>query len=141
MNGRMTNTELAERVALSPSPCLQRIKKLHKNGFISGYSAQIDINKLGSYVTIFSEVTLKSHHPQDTQRFQNEIAKIDQVIECHLISAGYDYLLKFIAKNIGEYQEIMEKLVDSDAGIEKYFSFVVMKSVVANKCIPLHVIT
>lgn len=137
MNGRITNTELAERVSLSPSPCLQRVKKLHKNGLIKGYSAQIDIAKLGTYVTIFAEVTLKSHHQQDTLRFQNEISKLDQVIECHLISAGYDYLIKFVTESIGEYQELMEGLIDSNAGIEKYFSFVVMKSAIVKSHIPL----
>lgn len=137
MDGRITNADLAERVSLSPSPCLQRVKKLHKHGLIKGYSAQIDLAKLGTYVTIFAEVTLKSHHPQDTLKFQNEIAKLSQVIECHLISAGYDYLIKFVAESIGEYQEIMENLIDSDIGIEKYFSFVVMKSCIVKSHIPL----
>ncbi len=136
-DGRVTNAELAERISLSPSPCLQRVKKLHKTGFIKGYSAQIDTAKLGSCVTIFSEVTLKSHHPHDITNFQTEIDKVDEVMECHLISGGYDYLIKFITASIGEYQEIMEGLIDRNAGIEKYFSFVVMKSPIEKNHIPL----
>ncbi|MEH0740331.1 Lrp/AsnC family transcriptional regulator [Vibrio cholerae] len=137
-HGRITNTELAERVSLSPSPCLQRVKKLEKNGFIIGYTAQLALNKLGNYVTVFAEVTLKDHHPQHMIKFQNDLAKIDQVIECHLISAGYDYLIKFVTESIGQYQEIMEKLVDSDAKIDKYFSFVVMKSAIVKSHIPIN---
>ena len=137
VNGRITNTELAERVSLSPSPCLQRVKKLDKYGYIKSYSAEIALEKLGDYVTVFAEVTLKSHRPQDTLRFQNEVAKLSQVIECHLISAGYDYLIKFVTKNIADYQELMESLIDKDIGIKKYFSFVVMKSCVKKSHIPL----
>lgn len=136
-NGRITNTELAERVSLSPSPCLQRVKKLHKQGYIKGYSAEVDIAKLGNFVTIFSEITLKSHNPHDISKFQQEITKLDQVIECHLISSGYDYLVKFVTESISEYQEIMEGLIDRDVGIEKYFSFVSMKTNVVKNYIPL----
>lgn len=70
-------------------------------------------------------------------KFQNDIAKLDQVIECHLISAGYDYLIKFVTESIGQYQEIMEELVDSDAMIDKYFSFVVIKSAIVKSHVPL----
>ena len=75
-NGRITNVELAELVYLSPSPCLSRVKKLQKSGYITGYSAQIDIAKLGSTVTVFTEVTLKSHHLHDFDNFQRAAKKI-----------------------------------------------------------------
>ena len=138
IHGRITNTELAEKVSLSPSPCLQRVKKLEKNGLIVGYTAQIALEKVGDYVTIFTEVTLNNHHPHHMLKFQNDVAQIDQAIECHLISAGYDYLIKFVTQNINQYQEIMEKLVDSNAMIDKYFSFVVMKSAIVKKYIPIN---
>lgn len=136
-NGRISNADLAERVSLSPSPCLQRVRKLQHAGFITGYSAQIDAAKLGAFITIFAEVTLKRHLPEDIDRFQKSVEQLDELIECHLISAGYDYLLKFIVSSIAEYQSIMESLVDSQAGIEKYFSFVVMKSPIIKAHLPL----
>ena len=95
-NGRITNVELADLVHLSPSPCLQRVKKLQSEGYISGYSAQIDVAKLGQTLTVFTEVTLKNHRQIDFARFQQAAEKVDEVIECHLISGGYDYLLKFV---------------------------------------------
>lgn len=136
-NGRTTNVELAERVHLSPSPCLQRVKKLQKEGYISGYSAQIDVAKLGQTLTIFTEVTLKHHRQIDFARFQQAAEKVDEIIECHLISGGYDYLLKFVTAGISDYQEIMERLSDADIGIDKYFSFVVLKSPFVKAHLPL----
>jgi DNA-binding Lrp family transcriptional regulator len=136
-NGRITNVELAELVHLSPSPCLMRVKKLQDAGYITGYSAQIALAKLGTTITVFTEVTLKNHRQIDFARFQQAIEKVEEVIECHLISGGYDYLLKFITASIGDYQEIMERLTDNDIGIDKYFSFVVMKTPFKKSHLPL----
>ena len=136
-NGRITNVELAELVHLSPSPCLMRVKKLQDAGLITGYAAQIALAKLGSVITVFTEVTLKNHRQIDFARFQQAIEKVDEVIECHLISGGYDYLLKFVTVSIGDYQEIMERLTDNDIGIDKYFSFVVLKTPFVKSYLPL----
>jgi DNA-binding Lrp family transcriptional regulator len=136
-NGRITNIKLAEKVALSPSPCLMRVKRLQKAGYIVGYCAQIDLAKLGPTVTVFTEITLKNHRFSDFARFQQAIEKVDEVIECHLVSGGYDYLLKFVTGSISDYQAIMERLTDRDMGIDKYFSFVVMKSPFVKTHLPL----
>ena len=136
-NGRITNVELAELVNLSPSPCLMRVKKLQAEGYISGYSAQINLAKLGQMLTVFTEITLKNHRQLDFARFLSVVEKIDQVIECHLVSGGYDYLLKFVTAGIGEYQTIMERLSDMEIGIDKYFSFVVLKSPIVKSHMPL----
>ncbi|AXB78443.1 Lrp/AsnC family transcriptional regulator [Novosphingobium sp. P6W] len=126
--GRMTNVELADAVGLSPSPCLTRVKRLEKAGFISGYSAQIDLNKLGEMLTVFTEVTLTEHRSGDFSRFETKIRKLDEIVECHLVSGGYDYLLKFVARGVSHYQSIVEGMLEGDYGIEKYFSYVVIKS-------------
>jgi DNA-binding Lrp family transcriptional regulator len=136
-NGRMTNVELSEVVNLSPSPCLMRVKKLQSEGYIEGYSAQINVAKLGQTVTVFTEITLKNHRQTDFARFLIAVEKIDQLIECHVVSGGYDYLLKFVTTGIGEYQEIMERLVELEVGIDKYFSFVVLKSPIVKGHLPL----
>lgn len=128
-NGRITNTELADIVNLSPSPCLMRVKKLQNLGYIIGYNAQIDTSKLGETLTVFTEVTLKNHRQIDFARFQEAVAATDACVECHMISGGYDYLLKFVTVGIAEYQNIIERLLNNPSvAIEKYFSFVVMKT-------------
>ncbi|WP_407051514.1 Lrp/AsnC family transcriptional regulator [Methyloraptor flagellatus] len=136
-NGRITNVELAELVNLSPSPCLMRVKKLQQEGYITGYSARINIAKLGQALTVFTEITLKNHRQSDFARFLAAIDKLDQVVECHLVSGGYDYLVKFVTSGIIEYQTLMERLIDLDIGIDKYFSFVVLKSPIVKPHMPL----
>ncbi len=136
-NGRITNVELAELVHLSPSPCLMRVKKLQSEGYIDGYSALINTTKLGQTITVFTEITLKNHRQVDFARFLSTAEKIDSVIECHLVSGGYDYLIKFVTSGIAEYQEIMERLIDMDVGIDRYFSYVVLKSPIVKSHLPL----
>jgi len=136
-DGRITNVELAEEVNLSPSPCLIRVKKLQQAGYITGYSAQIDITRLGPTLTVFTEFTLKNHRQIDFARFQEALEKIDSCVECHLVSGGYDYLAKFVTAGIEDYQSIMEGLIDRNLGIDKYFSFVVLKSLFTKQHIPL----
>ncbi|MBU9366009.1 Lrp/AsnC family transcriptional regulator [Burkholderia multivorans] len=127
-NGRMTNVDLADAVGLSASPCLIRVKRLEQAGYIAGYSAQIRMDKLGDILTVFTEITLEDHHREDFVHFEKAVANIDEIVECHLVSGGYDYLLKFITRGVNHYQEIMESLQESNIGIEKYFSFIVIKS-------------
>lgn len=136
-NGRITNVELADLVALSPSPCLMRVKKLQQAGYITGYAAQINVAKLGETLTVFTEFTLKNHRPPDFARFQEALERIDSCIECHLVSGGYDYLAKFVTAGIVDYQNIIEALIDRDVGVDKYFSFVVIKTPFVKTQIPL----
>ena len=136
-NGRIANVELAEQVNLSPSPCLMRVKKLQQEGYITGYSARVNMAKLGQSLTVFTEITLKNHRQIDFARFLAAVEKLDNVIECHLVSGGYDYLVKFVTSGIAEYQEIMERLIELDVGIDKYFSFVVLKSPIVKPHMPL----
>lgn len=127
-NGRMTNVDLADAVGLSASPCLIRVKRLEQAGYIGGYSAQIRMDKLGDILTVFTEVTLEDHHREDFARFEKAVYAVDEIVECHLVSGGYDYLLKFITRGVNHYQELMEDLLARNIGIEKYFSFIVIKS-------------
>jgi DNA-binding Lrp family transcriptional regulator len=126
--GRVTNVELADAVGLSPSPCLTRVKRLEKAGYITGYGAHINLKKLGEFLTVFTEVTLAEHRAGDFSRFESRIRNVDEIVECHLVSGGYDYLLKFVTRGVGHYQQIIEDMLASDFGIEKYFSYVVIKS-------------
>jgi DNA-binding Lrp family transcriptional regulator len=138
-NGRMTNTDLAAAVALSPSPCLARVKRLEKEGYILGYNAQIDLAKLGPVTTVFTEITLEDHHKMCFANFERNIKNIPEIAECHLISGGYDYLLKFQAQGVAAYQGIMEDILERETefGVAKYFSYIVIKSPVERQNFPL----
>lgn len=127
-NGRMTNVDLADAIGLSPSPCLIRVKRLEQAGYISGYGAQLRLEKLGDTLTVFTEVTLSDHHREDFIRFETAIREVDEILECHLVSGGYDYLLRFLTRGVNHYQEVIESLLERNIGIEKYFSYIVIKS-------------
>jgi DNA-binding Lrp family transcriptional regulator len=129
LNGRITNLELAGKVGLSPSPCLMRVKRLEKAGYISGYGARIELRKLGDTVTVFTEMTLSDHRSADFAKFEARIRAVNEITECYLVSGGYDYLLKFVMRSINHYQETIEDLLATGIGIEKYFSYVVIKPV------------
>jgi DNA-binding Lrp family transcriptional regulator len=127
-NGRITNVDLADAVGLSPSPCLIRVKRLEKAGYITGYGALIQLEKLGAMQVVFTQVTLSDHRREDFVKFETAIRKIDEVVECHLVSGGFDYLLKFVTRSVGHYQTIMEEVLERSVNIEKYFSYIVIKS-------------
>ena len=135
--GDITNVALSEVVGLSPSPCLQRVKRLEKAGYIDGYRAVINPAKLGEAVVVFTEVTLADHRRRDFQKFEAAIRVHDHVLECHLLSGGYDYLVKFMARSVAQYQEIMEELLDRNLGIDKYFSYVAIKPIVSRNAVPV----
>lgn len=140
-HGRMSNVELAEAVGLSPSPCLQRVRRLEGAGFITGYGARLNLAKLGAKlgetVMVFTEMTLSDHRRSDFARFEAAVAGIDEIVECHLVSGGYDYLLKFVIRGIPHYQAVIEAMLDGGLGIEKYFSYIVIKSPVVKPGLPL----
>lgn len=136
-NGRITNIELAKNVALSPSPCLMRVKRLEEAGYITSYNARIDLGKLGETITVFTEVTLSNHHREDFAKFETSIRAIDEVIECHLVSGGYDYLLKFLTRGVAHYQSVIEDILDRNIGVAKYFSYIVIKSPIEKLHYPL----
>jgi DNA-binding Lrp family transcriptional regulator len=127
-NGRITNVDLADAVGLSPSPCLTRVKRLEQAGYIAGYGAQLELRKLGDVLLVFTEMTLSDHRRDDFARFEAAIRNIPEIVECHLVSGGYDYLLKFVTNGVNHYQSVIESMLERNIGIEKYFSYIVIKS-------------
>lgn len=136
-NGRIKNIDLAEKVALSASPCLQRVKRLENMGFISCYQAVVEINKIVETIQIFTQITINEHTLEDHGHFEKQIVKIPEVMECYLASGGYDYLVKFVCRSIIHYQSTIQNLLDSDLGISKYHSYVIMKEIVSRKAYPI----
>ncbi|HET8729207.1 MAG TPA: Lrp/AsnC family transcriptional regulator [Alphaproteobacteria bacterium] len=127
--GRITNQRLADRVSLSPSACLERVRRLEAGGLIRGYRAVVALDKVLRGSTVFVEVTLKRHESGDFKRFERKILDTPEVVECHAIGGGIDYLLKVVATDIAHYQDIMEELLGADIGIGTYFTYVVTKPI------------
>ena len=138
--GRCSNVELAAAVGLSESPCLTRTKRLQEIGVIRGYGAHVALEKLGSHVIVFSEVTLNSHRVCDFRKFEAEAGKYREIVECYNISGGYDYLLKIVVPGIPYFQALMERLLEDDIGIEKFASRIVLRQPLDQREYPLNIL-
>jgi DNA-binding Lrp family transcriptional regulator len=138
--GRCSNVELAAAIGLSESPCLSRTKRLQEIGVIRGFGADIALEQLGSHVIVFSEVTLSSHRPRDFRKFESGAGKYEEIVECYNISGGYDYLLKIVAPSVACFQELMERLLEDDIGIEKFSSRIVLRQPFEQRKYPLNIL-
>jgi DNA-binding Lrp family transcriptional regulator len=136
-NGRVTNVDLADAVGLSPSPCLIRVKRLEKAGYIAGYGAHVQLEKLGDMQVVFTQVTLSDHRREDFAKFEAAVRNVDEIVECHLVSGGFDYLLKFVTRSVAHYQSIVEDVLRQSVNTEKYFSYIVIKSPVVKSYYPI----
>ena len=136
-NGRVTNVDLADAVGLSPSPCLIRVKRLEKAGYVTGYGAHVQLEKLGDIQVVFTQVTLSDHRREDFARFEAAVRNVDEIVECHLVSGGFDYLLKFVTRSVTHYHSIAEDVLRQGVNIEKYFSYIVIKSTFVRNHYPI----
>ncbi|RIA46589.1 AsnC family transcriptional regulator [Hephaestia caeni] len=106
-DGRMTNVELAERVGLTAPPCLRRVRALEEAGAIKGYHAELDPPALGYPITVFAMVSLKSQAERDLTEFEQHMADIPEIRECHMLNGEIDFILKIVATDLKAFQEIL----------------------------------
>jgi len=123
------NQDLADRIGLSPSPCLQRVRKLEKEKVIKGYSAQINLSKIFDHVIVILEVSLKSNDIKSALSFETYIRKNPMVIECQQVSGQYDYLVKFIARSMEHYLTESDRMLDACEAIGSIKTHVSMKTI------------
>lgn len=116
-NGRMTNLELADLVSLSPSPCLRRVRNLEKQGIIRGYSANVDAAAYGLAVTVFVRIRLERHNEEDVRNFEQHIQRIDEVLDCHVLTGQMDYQLKVQVPGLDVYEDFIRKRIHPIGGI------------------------
>jgi len=127
--GRITKAGLAERVHLSPTPCWARLKRLEKAGLIRGHHADIRLERLANFTVVLVEITLKQHSFQEFERFETAMQRTPEVIECLATGGGIDYLLKVVVPDIDAYQRLIDSLLVAEVGIDRYFTYVVTRSV------------
>jgi len=106
-DGRMTNVDLAERVGLTAPPCLRRVRSLEEGGAIRGYHAELDAATLGYPITVFAMVSLRSQAEHDLTAFEDHIARIPEIRECHMLNGEIDFILKIVATDLKSFQEIL----------------------------------
>jgi Lrp/AsnC family leucine-responsive transcriptional regulator len=138
LNSKINNQELAEKVALSPSPCLRRVKQLEEEGCIEKYVALLNPEKIGLQLTIVVSVGLISHDPKIMTNFEKTIKTFPEVIQCHLIAGqAQDYILKVIVPNLNEYQQFLLKKLTQINGVKNIHSSFVLRNIVDKTALPL----
>lgn len=136
-DGRITNSDLAEQIGLTPAPTLARVKKLEEAGFIKRYVALADQAKLGLPVTIFVSIILESHKLKTTLDFQKAVLQIPEILECHHIAGDEDFLLKVVASSPADFEKFVLGKLAKMGGIEKVKSVFVLSSSKLDTAIPV----
>lgn len=135
--GDLTNLKLASLVGLSPSPCLQRVRRLRKGGFIRGFYAVLDLAKLAPSIMIYTRIRLSEQTVRQYGLFETAMQKIPEVLECSLMSGEFDYFLKVIARDLDHYNELIQSMMEMDIGIKNFSMFVEIRNVKRTPIFPL----
>lgn len=136
-DGRITKLALAEKVGLSPTPCWMRLRKLEKAGIVAGYHAKVAMRAVAPIATVLVEVTLGSHRQADFDRFERVIKDIPEIVACWSVGGGVDYVLKVLARDIDAYQRLVDGLLEREIGIDRYFTYIVTRTVKEETVLPV----
>lgn len=128
-DGRVPTAHLAERVGLSSSPTWERVRKLEQTGILRGYHADVAVELLAQVTMVIVPVVLENHRSHDFRRFEQVVEKIPEIVECWAVGGGVDYVLRFTLRTVDDYQSLMERLLQADLGIQRYWSYVVTKPI------------
>lgn len=138
-NGRISNVELAKIVGLSPTPCLERVKRLEKQGVIEGYKAVLNAEAVGASLLVFVEITLEKTAQDVFSEFSKAVTYFDEILECHLVSGAFDYLLKTRVKNMASYRKLLGDTLLKLPSVSASRTYVVMEEVKTNRPIPINI--
>lgn len=136
-NARLSSAELADLVALTPSPCWRRVKRLEEEGIICAYQARLDSRRLGYEVTAFVFITLDKNQTQYIQEFEQAVLGIPQILACHRVSGRYDHQLTVVAEDLESYGLFAEKFINGLPSVKEVYTSFVLKEVKAPTNPPL----
>ena len=137
-DGRISNQDLADRIGLSPSPCLRRVRALEDSGLITGYRALLDARKLGLTLMALIGISMDQHTPERFANFEASIAEIPDVLECLLITGQQsDYQLKVAVRDMDAYQELLLHRITRIAGVTGVHTSFVLRRVIDRTALPL----
>ncbi len=128
-NGRISYVDLASEVGLSTTPCLERVRRLEKDGVIRGYTAILEPQLLEAGLLVFVEISLTYRSGTVFDDFKREVLKIPHVMECHLVSGDFDYLIKARISEMSAYRELLGELLLALPNVDKSRSYIVMEEV------------
>jgi len=136
-NGRLSNVELSKRVGLSPTPCLERVKRLEKEKFILGYQAKLNPQKLDAALLVLVEITLTKTSPAVFDDFSKAVHDLDVIQECHLVSGDFDFLLKTRVADMAAYRQLLGDTLLRLPAVSESRTYVVMEEVKSSNLLPI----
>lgn len=136
-DGRIKNTELASRVGLSATPCAERVRNLEKLGYIQGYNARLNPKLLDLELLVFVEITLLRTSPDVFEEFRSAVIDLPQVLECHLVSGNFDYLLKARVADMAAYRQLLGETLLTLPGVSDSRTYVVMEEIKERQILPV----
>ncbi|MGN6086926.1 Lrp/AsnC ligand binding domain-containing protein [Trinickia sp.] len=128
-DGRIAMKDLAERVGLTVTPCIERVKRMERDRVITGYYARVDPAQLGAALLVFVEITLGNKSGNMFDQFRREVQKIPEVLECHLVSGEFDYLIKARIGEMADYRKLLGDILLQLPGAVQSKSYVVMEEI------------
>ncbi len=135
--GRISNADLADKVNLSASACHRRVQRLEADGYISGYVALLDARKMGVAATVFVEITLSTQADEVLEAFEKAVARIPDVLECHLTAGAADYILKIVAENTDDFARIHRQYLTRLPGVAKMQSSFALRTLFNTTALPV----
>jgi Lrp/AsnC family leucine-responsive transcriptional regulator len=137
-NGRLSNQELADRIGLSPSPCLRRVRALEEAGILTGYRAMVDAKALGLSLMALIHISMDQHTPERFEGFEAAVKDIPEILECLLITGqAADYQLKAVVRDMDAYQELLLNRITRVPGVTGVHSSFVLRRVVDKTAVPI----
>ncbi|MGI0118660.1 leucine-responsive transcriptional regulator Lrp [Zooshikella sp. RANM57] len=137
-DGRISYVDLAEQVGLSTTPCMERVKRLEREGFIQGYAAKVNPQLLQAGLLVFVEISLYSKSADIFDEFRRAVVKLPHVLECHLVSGDYDYLIKARISEMASYRKLLGDILLKLPGVRESKSYIVMEEVKETLIIPVY---
>ncbi|MBL4942006.1 MAG: leucine-responsive transcriptional regulator Lrp [Colwellia sp.] len=136
-DGRLSNVELSKRVGLSPTPCLERVKRLEKEKYITGYQANLNPTKLDLALLVFVEITLTKTSPDVFDDFAAAVHELGVIQECHLVSGDFDFLLKTRVKDMLAYRQLLGDTLLRLPAVSESRTYVVMDEIKSSNILPI----
>ena len=136
-SGRLSNVDLAEQVGLSPTPCLERVRRLERDGYIRGYVAVADASMLNADTVAFIQVSLTNTSTENLRSFNQDMRQLAEVESCHMVAGGFDYLLKVRCQDMRHYQRFLGEKLAAIPLVAQSHTYVVIEEVKSETAIPL----
>jgi len=136
-DGRISTVDLAERIGLSPTSTSERVKRLQREGFVSGFRAVLDPRRLGLELLVFVEVSLDKTTPDVFEKFAEAVRRAPEVLECHMVAGGFDYLVKTRVADMSAYRRFLGEILLALPGVKETRTYAVMEEVKSDGVLPV----